>query len=562
MSTVSNSSFIFNMKAVSELTEFCNWENLGAELVFIQDKLGKYFSFCWQSGASFDLIPDKLNAPLEEIFVPVDRTSYYEKINRVLRRRVPEQCYCLFECQGQFLQFELVISPILPIKGDANLVMVMGHLLTESEISFSSHTELPPPLYSYQKLLTQIARKIRRNLDRHTIWQQTVNNLGDALSLSRCTILFYSQETSQLTTEAEYRQEKFPSMLTCQWHWQAEPYYHQAILSGETIAIDLLADVVFAQKSLLIVPIATQGEDMALICLQQCDRYRHWSPVEIELVEELAEHVGTAIAHATLYQELEQASLKAEEANRLKSDFLANTSHELRTPLNGIIGFLKLLLEGMADNPEEQREFIEEAYKSSLHLLDLINDILDIAKIEAGKMDLELTDVELSELFQNVDNLIRTSAEQKKLSLSLKLPPTLTPVIVYGNYQRLLQVMLNLVGNAIKFTVEGGISVSAEIAKKKVVCQGREFLNMVKISVADTGIGVSLEKQDKLFENFFQVDGSRTKSYGGTGLGLAISQKLIEAMGGSISFYSMGEGLGSTVTFTVPLSHLPVIKTE
>jgi signal transduction histidine kinase len=122
--------------------------------------------------------------------------------------------------------------------------------------------------------------------------------------------------------------------------------------------------------------------------------------------------------------------------------------------------------------------------------------------------------------------------------------------------------MLNLVGNAIKFTNEGGVSVSAEIAKKKIICQGQEFPGMVKISVADTGIGVSLEKQDKLFENFFQVDGSRTKSYGGTGLGLAISQKLIEAMAGNISFYSMGEGLGSTVTFTVPLSHLPVMKTE
>ena len=132
---------------------------------------------------------------------------------------------------------------------------------------------------------------------------------------------------------------------------------------------------------------------------------------------------------------------------------------------------------------------------------------------------------------------------------------------MYGNYQRILQVILNLVGNGIKFTQEGGIVISAEVNNKKVEFQGKEFLGMVKISVADSGIGVSLEKQNKLFENFYQVDGSRTKSYGGTGLGLAISQKLVEAMGGTISFYSMGEGLGSTVTFTIPLSHLPVIKT-
>jgi signal transduction histidine kinase len=562
MSAVFNSNST-NMKAVSELTEILNWENLGAELVFIQDRSGKYISFWWQSAVDYGLSKEKIDAPLEELFVPVDRTAYYEKVKRVLKRRIPEQCYCLFDCQGQFLQFELAIGPILPIKGDANSVIVIGHLLTETEISFASNAELPPPLYSYQKLLTQIARKIRRNLDRQTIWQQTVSNLGSALSLSRCLIVIFSQQTEQLKVEAEYRQDPFSSMLAHRWHQQAEPHYQQAILSGSAIAVDLLAADPFDQKSLLLVPIASQSQDMALICLQQCDRYRHWSPVEVELVEELAEHVGTAIAHATLYQELEQASIKAEEASRLKSDFLANTSHELRTPLNGIIGFLKLLLEGMADNPEEQREFTEEAYKSSLHLLDLINDILDIAKIEAGKMELEVTDIELSELFQNVDNLIHTSAEQKKLSLQLKLPPTLTPIIICGNYQRLLQIMLNLIGNAIKFTHEGGVIVSAEISKKKAICCGdREFPGMVKISVADTGIGVSLEKQDKLFENFFQVDGSRTKSYGGTGLGLAISQKLVEAMGGNISFYSMGEGLGSTVTFTVPLSHLPVMKTE
>jgi signal transduction histidine kinase len=177
-------------------------------------------------------------------------------------------------------------------------------------------------------------------------------------------------------------------------------------------------------------------------------------------------------------------------------------------------------------------------------------------------MELELGDVDLTELFNDVRNLIRTQAEQKGLSFSLQLPPTLTPVTLYANYQRLLQVMLNLVSNAVKFTHEGGIDISAEIIQKSVQRHEREFPGMVKISVADTGIGVSLDKQDKLFQNFFQVDGSRTKAYGGTGLGLAISQKLVETMGGKMSFYSMGEGLGSTVTFTVPLQHLPIIDSS
>ncbi|RMF26912.1 MAG: histidine kinase, partial [Cyanobacteria bacterium J083] len=184
------------------------------------------------------------------------------------------------------------------------------------------------------------------------------------------------------------------------------------------------------------------------------------------------------------------------------------------------------------------------------------------AKIEAGKMELEISDVSLEELFNNLENILRPQAVSKNLSFKIKLPSTLTPVILYSNYQRLVQIMFNLVGNAIKFTQEGGIYIGAEIIEKPIQYRSRTLPGIVKISVADTGIGVPLDKQKLLFQNFFQVDGSRTKTYGGTGLGLAISQKLIETMGGKISFYSMGEGLGSTVTFSVPLHHLPVMKTS
>jgi signal transduction histidine kinase len=140
----------------------------------------------------------------------------------------------------------------------------------------------------------------------------------------------------------------------------------------------------------------------------------------------------------------------------------------------------------------------------------------------------------------------------------MELPNSRDEILVYGNYQRLLQVLLNLIGNAIKFTHEGGVTVSAEVLKKKVMFKGLELPGMVKILVADTGIGVSLDKQEKLFQTFSQVDGSRTRQYGGTGLGLTISQRLVETMGGVVNFYSMGEGLGSTVTFTVPLYQEPV----
>jgi signal transduction histidine kinase len=537
------------------------WQHLGAELVFTQDSWGNYLSFWWAKAQEYGFCSHQSTLADENSFTPVDSEAYIQKIRRVIRRRLPEQCYCLFNCGKSTYSFELVVSPILPTEGEPIAVLVIGHLLEKTEMFSFSHIDAPEPIYSYQKLLNQIVGKIRRSLDLKTIWQQTVDSLGETFAVSRCLILANHSNQTKLFVAAEYRRLGFLPIAKHEINWQDEPHLQQALNSSFPVAVDLITPNSQEQKSVLVVSTAYDSEHNVLICLQQCDRYRHWTTAEMELLREIAEQVGSAIYLAKLYREVEQASIQAEEANRLKSDFLANTSHELRTPLNGIIGFLKLLLEGMADNPEEQREFIEEAYKSSIHLLNLINDILDIAKIEAGKMDLELTEIELEELLQNVDNLIRTQAEQKKLSFQIKYPATLTPVTIHGNYQRLLQVMLNLVGNGIKFTQEGGIMISAEVNNKKVECQGQEFPGMVKIRVADTGIGVSLEKQNKLFENFFQVDGSRTKSYGGTGLGLAISQKLVEAMGGTISFYSMGDGLGSTVTFTVPLSHLPVIKT-
>jgi len=176
-------------------------------------------------------------------------------------------------------------------------------------------------------------------------------------------------------------------------------------------------------------------------------------------------------------------------------------------------------------------------------------------------MELELSPVKLDELFNDVGNFMRLQAEQKDLGFLMQMPETSDEIIVYSDYQRLKQVMLNLLGNAIKFTHEGGITISTDVVRKKVICQEQELPGMVRVRVADTGIGVSLDKQDKLFQLFSQVDGSRTRQYGGTGLGLAISQKLVEAMGGEVHFYSLGEGLGSTVTFTVPLYQQPVLVT-
>ncbi|MBD2579581.1 ATP-binding protein [Oscillatoria sp. FACHB-1406] len=554
-----------------------NCQDLGADLVFVQTPAGKYISFYWKAASDFGFrCEDIVGCELEDSFVPADSQAYRRRLQKVAQKRIPQRYCALFEYASQSFPLELILSPIPLPDGQVDTILVMGRLLDEATLiqRLNSETSESQDVYQdlveqlarkirhnpYRSLLAEIARNIRRTLDLGTIWQQTVDSVGAALNVSRCLILSYNSDRECLKVEVEYCQRPYKSMLGARLSLESEPHFQQALQRSEPIAIHPVSAQELEWHSLLAVSTFYKGQRGALICLQQCDRRRQWNADEIDLMRELAAQVSTAVAHASLYEELEQAKELAEDASRLKSEFLASTSHELRTPLNGIIGFLRLILDGLADDPAEQRDFLKEAHRSAIHLLNLINDILDIAKIEAGKMELDFIDFPLSELFEDVDKKTRPIAHQKNLSFDFQLPPSREPVKIYGNYQRLLQVMLNLVGNAIKFTHEGGVTISAEVMKKRIKLHDREFPGTVLIRVADTGIGVPIEKLDKLFENFSQVDGSRTKSYGGTGLGLAISQKLIEAMGGTIDFFSMGEELGSTVTFTVPLFQLPVME--
>lgn len=435
--------------------------------------------------------------------------------------------------------------------------------------------------------LTQITRNVRWTLDLEIIRQQTVEGLGDLFGVNRCLVCSCDAAPNMApeaaTVAAEYmRSGDLPSWRGQVWPLAETPYLSTAAQSSVAVVPSRQP----ADPSIVAVATRYQNTINGFIVLH--DRPdRPWSDVELNLLTDLADQVGTAIAHATLFGEshalaiklqqanaslmekqlefqearrqAEEARQQAEEASRLKSEFLANTSHELRTPLNGMIGFLRLVLDGMADDPAEQEEFIEEAHKSAIHLLQLINDVLDIAKIEAGKMQIDMGPVRLKELLADVENFMRHQADQKELYFKILLPATRDDITVNGNYQRLFQVFINLVGNAIKFTHEGGVTISAEVKPQRVEYQGKTWPGLVKISVADTGIGVSLEKQDRLFQSFSQVDGDRTRQYGGTGLGLAISQRLVEAMGGVVQFISMGEGLGSTVTFTALLYQEPVV---
>lgn len=239
---------------------------------------------------------------------------------------------------------------------------------------------------------------------------------------------------------------------------------------------------------------------------------------------------------------LEAANLELAELSRVKDEFLAHTSHELRTPLNSILGFSKLILDGLCQSRDEERELLGDVFESAQHLLGIVNDILDIAKIEAGKLRLTPERVELRPLFDQVLAVVKVQADEKGLLVVDETARSELPA-VRADESRLRQVLINLLGNGVKFTDQGWVTLRADTER----VPGHVF-----IEVQDTGIGIPPEKQVGLFEKFKQVDTSFTRRHGGSGLGLAISQRLVEMMGGRIELDSPGKGLGTTVRFTVP----------
>ena len=260
----------------------------------------------------------------------------------------------------------------------------------------------------------------------------------------------------------------------------------------------------------------------------------------VALVQTLANQSVLAIQNATLFQELAEKSRQVEEASRHKSEFLANMSHELRTPLNAILGFTELIQDGIyGEVSEKVQQQLERVQANGRHLLGLINDVLDLSKIEAGQLELQTAPFALADVVRSVESTVGSLAFAKQLDLRIELPATLP--IVEGDARRIAQVLLNLVGNAIKFTEAGAVTISA-----------RETADAVEVSVQDTGPGIPPAEQARIFDAFHQVDSSSTRKQGGTGLGLAIARQIIELHGGQIGVASQ-PGEGSRFFFAVPL---------
>ena len=263
-------------------------------------------------------------------------------------------------------------------------------------------------------------------------------------------------------------------------------------------------------------------------------------PEVIELLKTFATQSVLAIQNARLFREIEDKSRQIEAANRHKSEFLANMSHELRTPLNAIIGFSEVLGERMfGELNEKQAEYTEDILSSGRHLLSLINEILDLSKVEAGRMELELATFDLPLAIDNARTFVRERATKHGINLDVTVDERLGDFV--GDERKIKQILLNLLSNAVKFTPEGG----------RIGINARQADGSVEISVSDTGIGISPEDQSNIFEEFRQVGGDYAHKREGTGLGLTLAKKFVELHGGKI-WVESEVGKGSTFCFTLP----------
>ena len=406
---------------------------------------------------------------------------------------------------------------------------------------------------SVEKLtaLGEVSQALSSTLDVETVLDTIVSHASQLAGGAGCAIYEYEEAAGQFELRATHGYDaRFVEALRAAPLRRGEGLMGRAAEMREPIQVPDITQpgayessirdtlIRFGYRALLSVPLLREEQIIGSLSLNR-KAPGEFPPEVIEVLKTFATQSALAIQNARLFREIADKSRQLEVASRHKSEFLANMSHELRTPLNAIIGFSEVLNERMfGELNEKQDEYLKDIHASGQHLLSLINDILDLSKVEAGRMELELTDFDLPAAIDNALTLVRERAGRRGVTLRTAVGAEVG--MIRGDERKIRQVLLNLLSNAIKFTPEGGrIEVGAAPAD-----------GAVEVSVSDTGVGIAPEDQEAVFEEFRQVGASAAKQEG-TGLGLALCRKFIELHGGTIRVTS-AVGAGSTFTFSLP----------
>ena len=406
------------------------------------------------------------------------------------------------------------------------------------------------------KALGEVGQAVSSTLDLETVLSTIVSRASQLADMDGGSIWEYEETKEEFHLHATDRlPEALVDVLRATPIRKGEGALGRLALTAEPVEIPNIADERIYQsrvrtvlirsgyRSLLAVPLLREDRLLGAIAVNR-RTVGGFPPEVIELLKTFATQSALAIQNARLFREIEDKRRQLEIASQHKSEFLANMSHELRTPLNAIIGFSEVLVERMfGDINEKQAEYLNDILESGRHLLSLINDILDLSKIEAGRLELEASDFHLPSAIENALALVRERAQHREVALARTVDERIGTI--QADERKVKQVLLNLLSNALKFTPEGGkVDVRAALSN-----------GAIEISVADTGVGIAPEDQEAVFEEFRQV-GAASKKVEGTGLGLAISRKFIELHGGRI-WVTSEMGKGSTFTFTLPLATSP-----
>ncbi|MGC9527670.1 MAG: PAS domain-containing protein [Limnospira sp.] len=517
---------------------------------------------------------------------PEERAAIGEMLTRHIRDgEIFNETYRILRADGEIRWIEARSFPVRNDNGDIYRYTGIAEDITDrKQAEDALHNQLQKIL-----LLQQITDKIRQSLDVNEIFQTAARAIGEAFQVNCCLIHTYTLEPipraslmakysksncrlldaleSEISLdgnadiEALMRQDRAIAFQISTFLGMQCAAPHRGLVSPILASIqELDGGQTPTLKSMLAIATFYRGKPNGIISLHQCEYERNWSADEIELIEAVAPQLGIAIAQTQLLcqeqqqrQELlrknvtlKRITREAEAANRAKSEFLANMSHEIRTPMNAVLGFADLLQSMIAD--PTARSYVDAIASSGRTLLALINDILDLSKIEAGKLQIHCEPVEIRAIVWEIQQIFLQKAIEKNLQLHVAIDEQL-PKMIMTDEVRLRQILFNVVGNAIKFTEFGSVQIAVRRCENQINPSPDKLC--LEITISDTGIGISEENKKNIFDAFTQSEGQSNRKYGGTGLGLAITQRLVHLLGGTIHLESECDR-GSTFTFYFP----------